>query len=417
MADPVLRHDAFAALKIRDYRLFVGFRFFMTIAIQMQSLIIGWQVYELTRDPLSLGLIGLAEAVPFIAVALYAGHIADLHDRKRIILYFLMLFMAGTLLLFLFSLDLTHFYRTFGLLPIFVVVGLTGIARTFIAPATTALSAQVVPRELYPNASIWNSTTWHVSAMAGPALGGLIYGFFGVKIAYGAILSFGVLSIALLSVIPGRPVPAALVSEPLGRRLMTGLRFVFKHQILLPSMSLDMFGVLFGGAVSMLPVFAAEVLHVGPQGLGFLRAAPMAGAVLMSVFLAYRPPMHRTGRYLLLAVSGFGMSIILFALSKNFYLSLALLVLSGLFDNISVIIRATTMQLVTPDEMRGRVASVNSIFIGSSNEIGAFESGVAARLMGLVPSVVFGGAMTLIVVGAIAKLAPALRRLNLKSLG
>jgi MFS family permease len=417
MTNPPLKHDAFAALKIRDYRLFVGFRFFMTIAIQMQSLIIGWQVYELTRDPLSLGLVGLAEAVPFIAVALYAGHIADLHARKRIILYFLMMFMVGTLTLFLFSLDLTHFHRTFGLLPIFVVVGLTGIARTFIGPATTALAAQIVPRELFPNASSWNSTTWHVSAITGPALGGLIYGFFGVKIAYEAILSFAVLSIALLTAIPGRPVPAALVMEPLKRRLLTGLRFVFRHQILLASMSLDMFGVLFGGAVSMLPVFAAEVLHVGPQGLGFLRAAPMAGAVLMSVFLAYRPPMRKSGRFLLLAVSGFGLCIILFALSKNFYLSLALLFLSGLFDNISVIIRATTMQLVTPDEMRGRVASVNSIFIGSSNEIGSFESGVAARLMGLVPSVVFGGAMTLLVVGATAKLAPALRRLSLKSLG
>jgi MFS family permease len=417
MPNPASKHDAFAALKIRDYRLFVGFRFFMTIAIQMQSLIIGWQVYELTRDPLSLGLVGLAEAVPFIAVALYAGHIADLHDRKRIILYFEMMFLAGTLILFLFSLDLARFHRAYGLLPIYLVVGLTGIARTFIAPAQTALSAQIVPRELFPNASTWNSTTWHVSAITGPALGGLIYGFFGVKIAYGAILSFGILSIALLGAVPRRPVPASLVMEPLKRRLLTGLRFVFGHQILLASMSLDMFGVLFGGAVSMLPVFAAEVLRVGPQGLGFLRAAPMAGAVLMSVFLAYRPPMRKTGRFLLLGVSGFGMSIILFALSKNYYLSLALLFLSGLFDNISVIIRATTLQLVTPDEMRGRVASVNSIFIGSSNEIGSFESGVAARLMGLVPSVVFGGAMTLLVVGATAKLAPALRRLSLKSLG
>ena len=417
MPNPASKHDAFAALKIRDYRLFVGFRFFMTIAIQMQSLIIGWQVYELTRDPLSLGLVGLAEAVPFIAVALYAGHIADLHDRKRIILYFEMMFLAGTLILFLFSLDLARFHRVYGLLPIYLVVGLTGIARTFIAPAQTALSAQIVPRELFPNASTWNSTTWHVSAITGPALGGLIYGFFGVKIAYGAILSFGILSIALLGAVPRRPVPASLVMEPLKRRLLTGLRFVFGHQILLASMSLDMFGVLFGGAVSMLPVFAAEVLRVGPQGLGFLRAAPMAGAVLMSVFLAYRPPMRKTGRFLLLGVSGFGMSIILFALSKNYYLSLALLFLSGLFDNISVIIRATTLQLVTPDEMRGRVASVNSIFIGSSNEIGSFESGVAARLMGLVPSVVFGGAMTLLVVGATAKLAPALRRLSLKSLG
>ena len=413
---PEPRTDAFAALRIRDYRRFVGYRFFMTIAVQMQSLIIGWQVYELTRDPLSLGLVGLSEAVPFIAAALYAGHIADLHNRKRIIFGFLLLLMVGTLLLFGFSLDLGRFYRAFGLLPIFAVVALTGIARTFITPATTALSAQLVPRELYPNSSTWNSVTWHVSAITGPALGGLVYGFFGVRTAYVMILAFSVLSLGLLAAVPGRPIVRSGLEESLGRRLATGLRFVFKNQILLASMSLDMFGVLFGGAVSMLPVFAAEVLHVGPQGLGFLRAAPMAGAVLMSLFLAYRPPMRRTGRYLLTAVTGFGASIILFALSRNFYASLALLFLSGLFDNISVVIRATTMQLLTPDEMRGRVASVNSIFIGSSNEIGSFESGVAAKLMGLVPSVVFGGGMTLLVVAVTAKAAPMLRRLSLKSL-
>jgi MFS family permease len=413
---PEPRTDPFAALRVRDYRMFVGYRFFMTIAVQMQSLIIGWQVYDLTRDPLSLGLVGLSEAVPFIAAALYAGHIADLHNRKRIIFCSLLLLVAGTLLLFGFSLDLGRFYRAFGLLPIFAVVALTGIGRTFITPATTALSAQLVPRELYPNSSTWNSVTWHVSAIAGPALGGLVYGFFGVRTAYVMILAFHALSLGLLAAIPGRPIVRSVLEESLGRRLATGLRFVFKNQILLASMSLDMFGVLFGGAVSMLPVFAAEVLHVGPQGLGFLRAAPMAGAVLMSLFLAYRPPMRRTGRYLLTAVTGFGASIILFALSKNYYASLALLFLSGLFDNVSVVIRATTMQLLTPDEMRGRVASVNSIFIGSSNEIGSFESGVAAKLMGLVPSVVFGGGMTLLVVAVTAKAAPLLRRLSLKSL-
>lgn len=410
------KHDAFASLRIRDFRLFVGFRFFMTVAIQMQGLIIGWQVYELTRDPLSLGLVGLAEAVPFIAVALYAGHVADLHNRKRLILIFLLVLMAGTVLLFAFSLNLKRFYASFGLIPIFTVVGLTGIARTFIGPAATALSAQLVPRELYPNSSTWGSLTYHISAVTGPALGGLVYGFFGVKAAYGGILLFTLLAIGLVSGIAGRPVFREDTDETLRHRLATGLRFVFKNQILLAAMSLDMFGVLFGGAVSMLPVFAADVLKVGPQGLGLLRAAPMAGAVLMSLFLAYRPPMHRTGRSLLLAVTGFGASIILFALSKNFYLSLGLLFLSGLFDNISVVIRWTIQPLVTPDEMRGRVASVNNIFVGSSNEIGSFESGVAAKIMGLVPSVVFGGGMTLLVVIATAVAAPRLRRLNLKSL-
>jgi MFS family permease len=410
------KYDALAALRIREFRFFIGFRFFLTIAVQMQSLIIGWQVYKLTGDPLYLGLVGLAEAVPFLAMALYAGHMADLHSRKRLIFSFLLVFMAGTLLLFLFSLDLTRFYRAFGLLPIFAVVGLTGVARTFVNPATTALLAQIVPRELYPNSSTWNSLTWQISAVTGPALGGIIYGFFGVIASYGTILFSASLALAMLSRIAGRPVPQAGMAEPMRHRVATGLRFVFKTQVLLAAMSLDMFGVLFGGAVSMLPVFAAEVLKVGPQGLGLLRAAPMVGAALMSAYLAYHPPLDKSGRSLLFAVSGFGASIILFALSKNFYLSLFLLFMSGLFDNISVVIRWTIMQLVAPDEMRGRIASVNNVFIGSSNEIGSFESGVAAKLIGLVPSVVFGGGMTLLVVAVTATAAPRLRRLSLKSL-
>ena len=414
--DTPLKHDPLAALRIGEYRLFIGFRFFMTIAVQMQSLIIGWQVYELTRDPLFLGLVGLAEAVPFIAISLYAGHMADLHDRKRLILGFFLLLMAGTVILLIFSLDLKRFYEAVGLVPIFGVVALTGIARSFIGPAAVALSAQLVPRSLYPNSSTWSSLVWHISAIAGPALGGLIYGFFGVLAAYGAILVSASLSLLMLSGIAGRPVPGDDKAEPIRRRLATGLRFVFRHPVLLPSMALDMFGVLFGGAVSMLPVFAVEVLKVGPKELGFLRAAPMAGAVLMSLVLTWRPPMVRSGRSLLLAVTGFGASIILFALSRNLSLSLFFLFLSGLFDNISVVIRSTIMQLATPDEMRGRVASVNSIFIGSSNEIGSFESGLAAKIMGLVPSVIFGGGMTLLVVAVTAKVAPKLRKLSLHAL-
>jgi len=414
--DTPLKHDPLAALRIGEYRLFIGFRFFMTIAVQMQSLIIGWQVYELTRDPLFLGLVGLAEAVPFIAISLYAGHMADLHDRKRLILGFFLLLMAGTVILLIFSLDLKRFYEAVGLVPIFGVVALTGIARSFIGPAAVALSAQLVPRSLYPNSSTWSSLVWHISAIAGPALGGLIYGFFGVLAAYGAILVSASLSLLMLSGIAGRPVPGDDKAEPIRRRLATGLRFVFRHPVLLPSMALDMFGVLFGGAVSMLPVFAVEVLKVGPKELGFLRAAPMAGAVLMSLVLTWRPPMGRSGRSLLLAVTGFGASIILFALSRNLSLSLFFLFLSGLFDNISVVIRSTIMQLATPDEMRGRVASVNSIFIGSSNEIGSFESGLAAKIMGLVPSVIFGGGMTLLVVAVTAKVAPKLRKLSLHAL-
>lgn len=410
------KHDALAVLKLKDFRLFLSFRFFMTIAAQMQSIIVGWQVYELTHDPLSLGLIGLAEALPFISVALYAGHIADRFNRKKIILWFDLLFLFASGLLLLITYHKTGIIGKFGVLPIYLCVAISGIARAFLYPATIALMAQVVPRSLYTNSSTWNSTTWHVAAITGPAIGGLVYGFFGVKVAYMTVIMSMLVSVVLLSIIRSRPVPAIDEKETLMQRLSNGIRFVFSNQLLLGAMALDMFAVLFGGAVAMLPVFAAEVLKVGPEGLGLLRAAPMVGAVLMSVVLAYRPPIVRAGRLLMIGVAGFGLSIICFALSTNFFLSMGLLALSGMFDNISVVIRSATMQLVTPDEMRGRVASVNSIFIGSSNEIGSFESGVAAKLMGLIPSVIFGGMMTLGIVGVTAKWAPKLRNLNLKKI-
>ncbi len=408
--------DAYAALKIRNFRLFVLYRFFTTIAFQMQGLIVGWQMYELTHDVLALGLIGLAEAVPFISVALYAGHVADLHNRKRVISIFVFFFTAGTLLLLLFSFENLGIVSTFGVWPIYLVVAMTGVARAFIYPSTMALMAQLVPRYLYNNSSTWNSTIWHIAAITGPAAGGLIYGFLGVRAAYGAVLISVISGQILLFLVTNVPFIANGNGEKLYARLSGGLKFVFRNQVLLGTMSLDMFAVLFGGAVAMLPVFAAEVLRVGAQGLGFLRAAPMAGAVLMALVLAHKPPMNHAGKWLFTGVTGFGFSMILFALSENFYLSLLLLMLSGMFDNISVIIRSTAMQLITPDEMRGRVASVNSIFVGSSNEIGSFESGVAARLMGLVPSVIFGGMMTIAVAGVTARLAPGLRTLNLRTL-
>jgi len=411
------KHDAYAVLKVRDFRLFLTFRFFTTIAFQMQGLIVGWQMYELTKDPLALGLIGLAEAFPNIATALFAGHAADRYNRKRIILWFTLLFLVGTTLLFLFSIKSLGVIASFGVFPIYLVVMISGVSRAFLYPSIIALMSQLIPRHLYTNASTWNSTAWHIAAITGPALGGLIYGFFGVRVAYLSVLFFLLIALGLLTVVKNRPIPQSMLEETLFQRLSSGLKFVFKNQVLLGAMSLDMFAVLFGGAVAMLPIFAAEVLMVGPQGLGFLRAAPMLGAVAMSLVMAHRGPMIHAGKYLMIGVAGFGLSIICFALSHNFYLSLGLLMLSGMFDNISVIIRATAMQLITPDEMRGRVASVNAIFIGSSNEIGSFESGVAAKLLGLIPSVIFGGIMTLGIVGATSKFAPKLRKLNLRAMG
>ena len=410
------KHDAYAVLRVRDFRLFLSFRFFATIAFQMQSIIVGWQVYQITRDPLSLGLIGLAEALPNIASALFAGNAADKYNRKKIIVMFMLFFTCGTLLLFLFSFPSLGILASVGVFPIYLVVMISGISRSFLYPSIIALMAQLVPRRLYTNSSTWNSMIWHIGAITGPAIGGLVYGFFGVIAAYISVLLFLFISFILLVFVKNRPTPEILKVETLIQRLAGGLRFVFNNQILLGAMSLDMFGVLFGGAVAMLPVFAAEVLMVGPQGLGFLRAAPMAGAVIMGIILTYKPPMVKAGRYLFISVAGFGLSIILFALSKNFYLSLGLLMMSGMFDNISVVIRATAMQLLTPDAMRGRVAAVNAIFIGSSNEIGSFESGLAAKLMGLIPSVIFGGGMTLLVVMFTSVFSPKLRSLNLRAI-
>ncbi|MFZ4522792.1 MAG: MFS transporter [Bacteroidales bacterium] len=414
---PPVKYDAYAVLKVGDFRLFLTFRFFTTLAFQMQGLIVGWQMYELTKDPLALGLIGLAEALPNIATALFAGHAADRYNRKRIIMWFTLFFFIGTAMLFLFSIRSLGIIVLAGVLPIYLVVMISGVSRAFIYPSIVAMMSQLIPRQLYGNASSWSSTVWQLAAISGPALGGLIYGFFGVRIAYLSVLFFLMVALTLLAFVKNHKTPQVEIGETLYQRLSSGLKFVFKNQVLLGAMTLDMFAVLFGGAVAMLPIFAAEVLMVGPQGLGFLRAAPMLGAVAMSLVMAHRPPMVHAGRYLMIGVAGFGLSIICFALSRNFYLSLALLMLSGMFDNISVIIRATAMQLLTPDEMRGRVASVNAIFIGSSNEIGSFESGLAAKLIGLIPSVIFGGIMTLGIVGVTSKFAPKLRALNLKTLG
>ena len=412
----MVKHDAYAVLRVGDFRLFLTFRFFTTIAFQMQGLIVGWQMYELTKDPLALGLIGLAEALPNIATALFAGHAADRYNRKHIIVWFTLLFLVGTTLLFLFSIKSLGIIAAFGVFPIYLVVVISGISRAFLYPSIVAMMSQIIPRQLYTNASTWSSTMWHVAAITGPALGGMIYGFLGVRIAYITVLIFLLLAIVLLGFVKNRPMPHFIAGETLYKRLSSGLKFVVNNQVLFGTMSLDMFAVLFGGAVAMLPIFAAEVLMVGPQGLGFLRAAPMVGAVAMSVVMAHRPPMIHAGRYLMIGVAGFGLSIICFALSRNFYLSLGILMISGMFDNISVIIRSTAMQLLTPDEMRGRVASVNAIFIGSSNEIGSFESGLAAKLMGLIPSVIFGGIMTLGIVGFTTKFAPKLRGLNLREI-
>jgi len=410
------QNDAYAVLRISGYRRFITGRFFLTFAIQMQSVIIGWQVYDLTHDALSLGLIGLSEAIPFLTVALFAGHVADIINRKLIISIAATIYVLCAIILLYMSYAMQELYLAAGVLPLYIIIAITGLARAFFFPAQSAYMAQIVPRSLYANSSTWNSTIWHIAAVSGPAAGGLVYGFAGIHAAFMCVVFFSAISLIFFYISKSVPLPARNVGEGIFTSLSTGIKFVFGHQVLLGALALDMFGVLFGGAVALLPVFASEVLHTGPQGLGFLRAAPALGAVLMALILAYHPPIHRSGIKLLWAVGGFGACIIFFALSGNFFLSIGLLALSGMFDNVSVIIRGTILQMYTPDEMRGRVASVNSLFVGSSNELGSFESGLAAKLMGLIPSVVFGGGMTVMIVLATAGFAPKLRKMEIKGL-
>jgi MFS family permease len=412
----IRKHDPYAVLKIRDFQLFISARLFLTLATQMQGVIVGWQIYQHTKDALSLGLIGLAEAIPFLLVSLYAGHVADRVSRKKIILLSVSMYLLASIVLLTFTFDESLILKIFGTTPIYMTIGLTGLARGFAMPSFSAIMPQLVPREYYANSSAWNSTTWQTGAVSGPAIGGLVYGLVGITQAYACVAFLVVLSIASISLITPKPLVQHAKRESLKASLGEGIRFVFNHEIIFSALSLDLLAVLFGGAVALLPIFAAEVLGAGPAGLGFLRAAPSVGAVMVALILAHQAPMKNAGRNLLLCVAGFGICMIGFALSTNFYLSLILLAASGAVDNVSVVIRSTILQLFTPDEKRGRVSAVNGIFIGSSNEIGAFESGVAARLLGLVPSVIFGGAMTILVVTITAIKAKQLRRLNLNTI-
>ena len=405
------RHDPYAALRVVNFRWFVASLMAMTIATQIQAVVVAWQIYDLTHDPFSLGLIGLAEAVPFIGVALFAGHIADRASRIRISLIALAaLFVCSAALLgFTLVPGIITAHRVW---PIYVVIFLSGIARSFLQPARSALGAELVPRELYPNAVTWRSSTWQFATVVGPAVGGLVYGFGSASAAYAldvVIMAISVLALAAMRHSPPASTPSG---ESFVESLTTGIRFVRRQPIVLGALSLDLFSVLFGGAVALLPIFAAEILHVGPQGLGVLRAAPAIGAVSMSVLLAHLPPLRNAGRTLLYSVALFGLCIIGFGLSRNFLLSIVLLGASGMADTVSVVIRSTLLQVLTPGHLLGRVSAVNAIFIGSSNEIGAFESGTAARLIGTVPAVVFGGMATLVVVAVTALKVPSLRRLG-----
>lgn len=400
-----------------DFKKLLSARFLFTFAVQMQAVVLGWRIYDLMKDPLYLGFIGLTEAVPAIGLALYAGYLID---RSRPLLVYRRVmyvsFLSGIVVLIEHLFE-SHFQLGMQVGLLYFAAFLTGLARSFSGPAIFASVPRLVERHLLMRATAMSSSAMQIARIAGPAFGGIVFGFFGA-VASSTIVCILLLlaSFAMLLIkkeIPPpdtRPEHASITEE-----LLSGGRFVFKHPILFPALSLDMISVLFGGVTALLPIFAEEILFVGPKGLGALRAAPAVGATLMGLYLSRNNTM-RTGTWLLSAVAGFGLCILVFGMSTNFYLSLFALALSGSFDSISMVIRSAAVQLTSPDHMRGKISAVNSIFIGSSNEIGELESGIAAKILGTVPAVYFGGIMCLLTVGVISFLSPVLRKMDLQNL-
>ena len=404
------RQDPYISLRNPNFLWYVASLVALTLGTMIQATVVAWQVYALTKDPLSLGLVGLAEALPFITAALYAGHVADRYDRKRLSMISLIVQLGCGIAMLVLTVNARRFLNG-TVVPIYAVVCVSGLARSFLQPARTALGAEIVPRDTYTNAITWRSSLWQFAAVVGPALGGLLYGFSGPRLSYIVEVILCAIAVFLWSRIAYQRMPVEAEETTIRDNLTVGIRFLLKQPELLGAQLLDLFSVLFGGAPALLPIFASEILHVGPEGLGVLRAAPAAGAVLISLLLVHRR-LRNAGPTLFVCVALFGLCWILFALSRWFWLSLVLLLISGMVDNVSVVIRSTLLTLRTPPQLLGRVSAVNQIFIGSSNEIGSFESGVAAKLLGTVPSVIVGGAITLGVVGVTAWGIPSLRRLD-----
>lgn len=404
MSAVIPRHDPYAALRYANFRYLMGGTFLITCGLQMQRVALGYTLYLITRDPLSLGLLGLAEAIPFMSLVLFGGHMADRRNKQRMMQAAGLVFMSGSAVLLVASLPsiaVTLPQQTLVAL-IYAVVFIEGLARGLYSPASTSLKPFLVPREHYGNSSTWSSTSWQAGAILGPALGGFVYAAAGLTGTLVAVLVVIALNIVLIGAI--RQPAAAMLRETgddLWQSLREGLAYVWRTPIILYSISLDMFSVLFGGVMAILPIFAEDMLQVGPQGLGILRAAPAVGATATMLICAWLPPTHHAWRNLLWSVLGFGLATLVFGLSTHFWVSVIALAATGAFDSVSVIIRGTILQSLTEDRMRGRVASVNSVFVSASNELGALESGVAAKLMGVVPSVVFGAFATFATVGYI----------------
>lgn len=401
-----------------DFKKLLTARFFFTFAVQMQAVVLGWRIYELLRDPLALGLIGLTEAVPAIGLALVAGYIID--RSRPLVVYRRVMYvslLSGIVVL------VEHIYSNS--LPLYGQIAmlysasfLTGVARSFSQPAIFASLPRMVERSKLMSATAVMTSAMQVARIAGPAAGGILFGFVGAVFTSSLVCFFLMIAaVSMLLIKQELTPPETLVQhKSIKAELLSGGIFVFKHPVLFPALTLDMVSVLFGGVTALLPIFATDILMVGPKGLGALRAAPAIGATIMSLYLSKKELPGRSGRWLFSCVGAFGVCILVFGLSRDFWLSLSALAFSGAFDSVSAVIRNSAVQLSSPSHMRGKISAVNSIFIGSSNEIGEFESGIAAKVLGTVPAVYFGGIMCLLTVGVVAYLSPTLRNLDLKKI-
>jgi len=409
------KKDPYAALRIKEFNIFLLVRFVLVFGWSMQFIVIEWEVYSLTKDPLSLGIIGLMEIIPALTMALFAGHIVDQSEKRNLLAICIAAFSLISFGLFLLTWPkvVADWSTNTILYSIYALVFFGGFLRSFFGPTIFSLVALIVPKKIYPNAATWNSSTWQMASVLGPATGGLLISDIGVHWTLCFIFGLVLFSLLLLFQVKKKPILNPKIGEPVMQSLKEGVRFVFKTKAILGALTLDMIAVLFGGAVALLPIFAQDILKVGSEGFGVLRAAPAVGAFLTMLITAYLPISKNAGMKLLGAVFGFGTCIIVFGLSSVFGVSVVALFFSGVTDGVSMVIRQTILQLKTPDHMRGRVASVNSMFVGSSNELGAFESGLTAKLMGTVTAVVFGGTMTLITVLTTGMASPSFRKLDL----
>ncbi|HEY3250465.1 MAG TPA: MFS transporter [Ignavibacteria bacterium] len=395
--NPLVKSDSFLALRYPEFRYYLYVNFLLTFALLVQEVIIGYELYRITHDPLAIGMLGLAEAVPFITLSLFGGHYADKLSKKKIMMFSTILAAFASVFLYVMSFGFLNSSHPGDLkYIIWAVVFFIGTCRAFYSPASGALKAFLTPREVYANASTWSSSSWQSAAIIGPGISGFLYNLFGFSNTLLFVIGLIVIGVFFITRIKDRR-PEATGEGSIITLIREGFLYVYKTKVIFYSISLDMFSVMFGGVVAILPIFAQDILNVGAEGLGILRAGPSVGAVLVLLILTKHPPMKHAWRNLLFVVAGFGIATLVFALSKNFILSIAAMFFTGAFDSVSVVIRLTLLQLLVPDNMRGRVNAINGIFLSASNEVGAFESGVAAKLLGTIPSVIFGGIMTLAV--------------------